>query len=46
MVGVVHATSPIDAIQRFIRRVELGMRRYRGRVDAEDVRRALSELHF
>ena len=22
------------------------MRRYRGRVDAEDVRRALSELHF
>jgi len=25
MVGVVHATSPIDAIQRFIRRVELGM---------------------
>ncbi|MEM0277559.1 MAG: PINc/VapC family ATPase [Pyrobaculum sp.] len=25
MVGIVHATSPIDAIQRFIRRVELGM---------------------
>jgi ATPase len=25
MVGVLHATSPIDAIQRFIRRVELGM---------------------
>jgi ATPase len=25
MAGVVHATSPIDAIQRFIRRVELGM---------------------
>lgn len=25
MVGVVHATSPIDAIQRFIGRVELGM---------------------
>lgn len=25
MVGVVHATSPIDAIQRFIKRVELGM---------------------
>ena len=25
MVGVVHATTPIDAIQRFIRRVELGM---------------------
>lgn len=25
MVGVMHATSPIDAIQRFIRRVELGM---------------------
>jgi ATPase len=25
MVGVVHATSPIDAIQRFITRVELGM---------------------
>ncbi len=25
MVGVVHATSPIDAIQRFVRRVELGM---------------------
>ena len=25
MVGVVHASSPIDAIQRFIRRVELGM---------------------
>ncbi len=25
MIGVVHATSPIDAIQRFIRRVELGM---------------------
>jgi len=25
MIGVVHATSPIDAIQRFIGRVELGM---------------------
>ncbi|MEZ0249148.1 MAG: PINc/VapC family ATPase [Thermoproteus sp.] len=25
MVGVVHATSPIDAVQRFVRRVELGM---------------------
>jgi len=25
MVGVVHATSPIDSIQRFVRRVELGM---------------------
>jgi ATPase len=25
MVGVVHATSPIDAIQRFINRVELGI---------------------
>lgn len=25
MVGVVHATSPIDAIQRFVKRVELGM---------------------
>ncbi|RLE67596.1 MAG: hypothetical protein DRJ45_09240 [Thermoprotei archaeon] len=25
MVGVIHATSPIDAIQRFIGRVELGM---------------------
>ena len=25
MVGVVHATSPIDAIQRFLGRVELGM---------------------
>ncbi|MCE4613780.1 MAG: PINc/VapC family ATPase [Desulfurococcales archaeon] len=25
MIGVVHATEPIDAIQRFIRRVELGM---------------------
>jgi len=25
MVGVLHATSPIDGIQRFIRRVELGM---------------------
>ncbi|RLF08128.1 MAG: ATPase [Thermoprotei archaeon] len=25
MVGVVHATSPIDAIQRFVGRVELGM---------------------
>ncbi|MEM1758024.1 MAG: PINc/VapC family ATPase [Acidilobaceae archaeon] len=25
MIGVLHATSPIDAIQRFIRRVELGM---------------------
>jgi ATPase len=25
MVGVVHATSPIDAIQRFINRVELGV---------------------
>ncbi len=25
MVGVVHATSPIDALQRFIRRVDLGM---------------------
>ncbi len=25
MVGVLHATTPIDAIQRFIRRVELGM---------------------
>ena len=25
MVGVVHASSPIDAIQRFIGRVELGM---------------------
>jgi len=25
MVGVIHATTPIDAIQRFINRVELGM---------------------
>lgn len=25
MIGVVHATSPIDAIQRFIERVDLGM---------------------
>jgi ATPase len=25
MVGVVHASSPLDAIQRFMRRVELGM---------------------
>jgi len=25
MIGVVHATSPIDAIQRFVNRVELGM---------------------
>ncbi len=25
MIGVIHATSPIDAIQRFIGRVELGM---------------------
>lgn len=25
MVGVIHATSPIDAIQRFMNRVELGM---------------------
>ena len=25
MVGVLHATTPIDAIQRFLRRVELGM---------------------
>jgi len=25
MIGVLHATTPIDAIQRFIRRVELGM---------------------
>ncbi|MEM0453487.1 MAG: PINc/VapC family ATPase [Sulfolobales archaeon] len=25
MVGVVHATTPIDALQRFIRRVDLGM---------------------
>ncbi|MCC6046065.1 MAG: Flp pilus assembly complex ATPase component TadA [Ignisphaera sp.] len=25
MIGVVHATSPIDAIQRFIRRVDVGM---------------------
>ncbi len=25
MVGVVHATKPIDAVQRFIGRVELGM---------------------
>ncbi|HIQ56241.1 MAG TPA: ATPase, partial [Pyrodictium sp.] len=25
MIGVVHATSPIDAIQRFISRVDLGM---------------------
>jgi len=25
MIGVIHATTPIDAIQRFIRRVELGM---------------------
>lgn len=25
MVGVVHATSPIDAIQRFVERMELGM---------------------
>ncbi len=25
MIGVVHATSPIDAIQRFLRRVDLGM---------------------
>ena len=25
MIGVLHATSPIDGIQRFIRRVELGM---------------------
>ena len=25
MIGVVHATSPIDAVQRFIRRVDIGM---------------------
>ncbi|MCE4603754.1 MAG: PINc/VapC family ATPase [Aeropyrum sp.] len=25
MIGVVHATTPIDAVQRFLRRVELGM---------------------
>jgi len=25
MIGVVHATTPIDAIQRFLRRVDLGM---------------------
>lgn len=25
MVGVVHATNPIDAIQRFIGRIELGI---------------------
>ena len=25
MIGVVHATSPIDSIQRFVKRVELGM---------------------
>ncbi|MEM0361914.1 MAG: PINc/VapC family ATPase [Sulfolobales archaeon] len=25
MIGVVHATTPIDALQRFIRRVDLGM---------------------
>ncbi len=25
MIGVIHATSPIDAIQRFMKRVELGM---------------------
>jgi ATPase len=25
MVGVVHASTPIDAIQRFVRRIELGM---------------------
>ncbi|MGC9148758.1 MAG: ATPase, T2SS/T4P/T4SS family [Sulfolobales archaeon] len=25
MIGVVHATSPIDAIQRFLRRIDLGM---------------------
>ena len=25
MIGVIHATTPIDAIQRFIRRVDLGM---------------------
>ncbi len=25
MIGVVHATSPIDSIQRFIRKIELGM---------------------
>ena len=25
MIGVVHATEPIDAVQRFVRRVELGM---------------------
>ena len=25
MVGIVHATSPIDAIQRFIGRIELGV---------------------
>ena len=25
MIGVIHATTPIDAIQRFIQRVELGM---------------------
>jgi len=25
MIGVVHATTPIDAIQRFIRRVDIGM---------------------
>ncbi|MCD6278078.1 MAG: Flp pilus assembly complex ATPase component TadA, partial [Desulfurococcales archaeon] len=25
MIGVVHATSPIDAVQRFLRRVDLGM---------------------
>ncbi len=25
MVGVIHATSPIDSIQRFVRRIDLGM---------------------
>ncbi|MCE4614782.1 MAG: Flp pilus assembly complex ATPase component TadA [Desulfurococcales archaeon] len=25
MIGVIHATSPIDAIQRFMKRIELGM---------------------
>ena len=25
MIGVIHATSPIDAVQRFLRRIDLGM---------------------
>jgi len=47
---------PFEAVRKIVEEVarEVGrekalgevMRRYRGRVDAEDVRRALSELHF